>query len=42
MVHSGPILELEDQSMATRNIYLKIETFEYYTPVEPYDKTAPP
>ncbi len=28
--------------MATRNIYLKIETIDDYSPVEPYDKSAPP
>lgn len=28
--------------MATRDIYLKIERIEDYSPVEPYDKTAPP
>ena len=28
--------------MVTRNIYLKIETIEDYSPVEPYDKSAPP
>ena len=28
--------------MAIRNIYLKIEPIEDYSPVEPYDKAAPP
>ena len=28
--------------MAARDIYLKIELVEDYSPVEPYDKTAPP